>query len=164
VKNKYPNYKIRIQYIEMKNNLLKRQIVMFVVMVIIGILFNPMNILANRINDLYLSLTLFYGGLLMASNMIWGHEIVHYLLVGKINIGVLLTGLILSILVSYLLLRGQFMVNDKEWLKRMISHHSTALTTSKLIKERTKEKKIKNLAEEIIETQEREILKMKSWL
>ncbi len=148
----------------MKNNLLKRQIVMFVVMVIIGILFNPMNILANRINDLYLSLTLFYGGLLMASNMIWGHEIVHYLLVGKINIGVLLTGLILSILVSYLLLRGQFMVNDKEWLKRMISHHSTALTTSKLIKERTKEKKIKNLAEEIIETQEREILKMKSWL
>ncbi len=148
----------------MKNNLLKRQIVMFVVMVIIGILFNPMNILAYRINDLYLSLTLFYGGLLMASNMIWGHEIVHYLLVGKINIGVLLTGLILSILVSYLLLRGQFMVNDKEWLKRMISHHSTALTTSKLIKERTKEKKIKNLAEEIIETQEREILKMKSWL
>lgn len=133
-------------------------------MLIIGILFNPMNILAYRINDLYLSLTLFYGGLLMASNMIWGHEIVHYLLVGKINIGVLLTGLILSILVSYLLLRGQFMVNDKEWLKRMISHHSTALTTSKVIKERTKEKKIKNLAEEIIETQEREILKMKSWL
>ena len=164
MKNKYPDYKIRIQYIEMKNNLLKRQIVMFVVMVIIGILFNPMNILAYRINDLYLSLTLFYAGLLMASNMIWGHEIVHYLLVGKINIGVLLTGLILSILVSYLLLRGQFMVNDKEWLKRMISHHSTALTTSKLIKERTKEKKIKNLAEEIIETQEREILKMKSWL
>lgn len=148
----------------MKNNLLKRQIVMFVVMLIIGILFNPMNILAYRINDLYLSLTLFYSGLLMASNMIWGHEIIHYLLVGKINIGVLLTGLILSILVSYLLLRGQFMVNDKEWLKRMISHHSTALTTSKVIKERTKEKKIKNLAEEIIETQEREILKMKSWL
>ena len=148
----------------MKNNLLKRQIVMFVVMVIIGILFNPMNILAYRINDLYLSLTLFYGGLLMASNMIWGHEIVHYLLIGKMNIGILFTGLILSILVSYLLLRGQFMVNDNEWLKRMISHHSTALTTSKLIKERTKEKKIKNLAEEIIETQEREILKMKSWL
>ena len=142
----------------------KKNIIQFIVMTLIGICFNPMNMLAYRFKDLYFSLTLFYGGLLMASNMIWGHEIVHYLLIGKMNIGILFTGLILSILVSYLLLRGQFMVNDKEWLKRMISHHSTALTTSKLIKERTKEKKIKNLAEEIIETQEREILKMKSWL
>ena len=56
------------------------------------------------------------------------------------------------------------MVSDKEWLKRMISHHSTALTTSHKIKERTKDKKIKRLAEEIIETQEKEIKIMKSWL
>lgn len=46
-------------------------------MFIIGILFNPMNILAYDLNHLYL--TLFYGRLLMASNMIWAHEIVHYL-------------------------------------------------------------------------------------
>lgn len=43
---------------------------MFIVIVIIGMLFNPMNILAFRFSDLYLSLTLFYGGLLMAANMI----------------------------------------------------------------------------------------------
>ena len=53
----------------MKNNILKFQIIMFIIMVVIGILFNPMNILAYRFSDLYLSLTLFYGGLLMASNM-----------------------------------------------------------------------------------------------
>jgi hypothetical protein len=37
-----------------------------------------------------------------------------------------------------IMLRNQFMVNDQQWLKRMISHHSTALTTSHKIIERTK--------------------------
>ena len=148
----------------MKSNLLKHQIIMFIIMVIVGILFNPMNILAYRLNDLYLALTLFYGGLLMASNMMWSHEIVHYLSMGHFNKYVFLTGIILSIGVSVLLLRDQFKVNDKEWLKRMISHHSTALTTSHKIKDRTKDGKIKKLAEEIIETQEKEITIMKSLL
>jgi len=47
----------------------ENSIIMFIIMVIVGMLFNPMNILAYRIDDLYISLTLFYGGLLMASNM-----------------------------------------------------------------------------------------------
>ena len=148
----------------MKSNLIKHQIIMFIIMVIVGILFNPMNILAYRLNDLYLALTLFYGGLLMASNMMWSHEIVHYLSMGHFNKYVFLMGIVLSIGVSELLLRDQFKVNDKEWLKRMISHHSTALTTSHKIKDRTKDGKIKKLAEEIIETQEREITIMKSLL
>ena len=67
---------------------IKTQIIMFIVMIIIGMLFNPMNILAYRLNDLYISLTLFYGGILMASNMIWAHEIVHYLSMGNFNINV----------------------------------------------------------------------------
>ena len=49
------------------------------------------------------------------------------------------------------------MVDDTAWLKRMISHHSTALTTSRKIHNRTKNKKIKQLSSDIIETQEREI-------
>ena len=44
-----------------------------------------MNALAYRINDLYLSVTLFYGGILMASNMVWAHEIIHYLSIGHFN-------------------------------------------------------------------------------
>ncbi len=144
--------------------LLWKQGIMFITMIIVGILFNPMNILAYRVSDIYLALTLFYGGLLMASNMMWAHEIVHYISMGHFNINVFITGIVLSIMVSILLLREQYMVSDKEWLKRMISHHSTALTTSHKIKERTKDKKIKRLAEEIIETQEKEIKIMKSWL
>ena len=144
--------------------MLRRQLIMFVVMVIVGVLFNPMNILAYRFNDLYLSLTLFYGGLLMASNMIWAHEIVHYFSMGHFNILVFSVGVILSVLISLYLLRYQFMVNDEEWLKRMISHHSTAITTSEKIYNRTNNRSIKKLARDIIDTQEREITLMKSLL
>ena len=148
----------------MKSNLYKKQIIMFIVMVIIGMLFNPMNILAYRFSDLYISQTLFYGGLLMASNMIWAHEIVHYLSMRHFNILVFFFGIILSISVSILLLRQQLLVNDKQWLRRMISHHSTALTTSHKIYNKTSNNKLKKLAKEIIDTQEKEIQLMKSML
>lgn len=148
----------------MKSSLYKRQIIMFIVMVIIGMLFNPMNILAYRFSDLYISQTLFYGGLLMASNMIWAHEIVHYLSINHFNTFVFSIGIMLSIGVSILLLRQQLLVDDKQWLRRMISHHSTALTTSQKIYNKTHNPKIKKLAKEIIDTQEKEIKLMKSML
>ena len=144
--------------------LLKKQLIMFIVMVIVGMLFNPMNILAYRFSDIYISLTLFYGGLLMASNMIWSHEIIHYLHMGKCNLYVFLIGIVLSVSVSYFLLRDQFMIEDKQWLKRMISHHSTALTTSHNIYNKTDNPEVKKLAAQIIETQEKEITLMKSML
>ena len=148
----------------MKSTLYNRQIIMFIVMVIVGILFNPMNILAYRFSDLYISQTLFYGGLLMASNMMWAHEIVHYLSMGHFNMLVFSLGIILSIGVSILLLRQQLLVDDKQWLRRMISHHSTALTTSHKIYNKTNNPKLKKLAKEIIDTQEKEIQLMKSML
>jgi hypothetical protein len=148
----------------MKSILYNRQIIMFIVMVIIGMLFNPMNILAYRFSDLYISQTLFYSGLLMASNMVWAHEIVHYLSMGHFNMLVFFVGIILSIGVSILLLRQQLLVDDKQWLKRMIPHHSTALTTTHKIYNRTNNPRIKKLAKEIIDTQEKEIQLMKSML
>ena len=148
----------------MITNLYKKQVIMFIVMTCVGILFNPMNILAYKMNDLYLSLTLIYGGLLMASNMIWAHEIVHYLYMGHFNIILFLVGIVLSFSVSTLLLRKQAFINDTQWLKRMISHHSTALTTSHKIYNKTNNLKIKKLAKEIINTQQKEIKIMKSML
>ena len=143
--------------------MMKHHIIQFIIMVIVGILFNPMNMLAYRFNDLYLSLTLFYGGLLMASNMIWSHEVVHYFSMGHFNIKIFTIGIILSG-ICVLLLRNQFLVSDEEWLKRMISHHSTALTTTHKIKKNTKNQKIKKLSTDIIEVQEKEITLMKSLL
>ena len=139
-------------------------IIQFIIMIIVGMAFNPMNMLAYRLNDIYLSLTLFYGGLLMASNMIWAHEIVHYLSMGHINIKLFLFGVLLSIIITIILLRQQFLVNDNQWLRRMISHHSTALTTSHKIYKRTYNPNIKKLAKEIINTQEKEIKLMRELL
>ena len=143
---------------------MKHQIISFIIMVMVGILFNPMNVLAYRLNDLYISLTLFYGGLLMASNMIWSHEIIHLLAHNKFNTKTFLIGIIMSISITLFLLRRQFLVNDKQWLKRMISHHSTAITTSKNIRNTSNDKKIIKLANDIIKTQEYEINLMKSYI
>ena len=68
--------------------------------------------------------------------------------------------LLLSLIIIYLL-REQVLIGDEQWLRRMISHHSTALTTSHKIKERTNNERIKKLASDIIDTQEREIKLMK---
>lgn len=152
----------------MENNMLKKQIIMFIVMAIVGILVNPMNVLAYRFSDLYMSLTLFYSGLLMASNMIWAHEIIHYLYTGRLNKNVLLFGLGLSIIVSILLLRGQLFVDDKQWLRRMIGHHSTAITTTKQLLEKREymeeDTQLYRLAKDIVYNQEREIIFMKNML
>ena len=137
-------------------------LIQFVIMVLVGVLFNPMNALAFRYNDLYLSTTLFYGGILMACNMIWAHEIIHYLSMGHINTQVFLVGVILSILTVIFLLRKQFMVDDEQWLKRMISHHSTAITTSKNIADKSKNPQVIKLATDIVDAQEKEITLMKS--
>jgi hypothetical protein len=141
---------------------IQNQIIMFIIMFFVGIFFNPMNILAFRFSDLYFSLTLIYGGLLMASNMIWAHEIFHYFSHNKFCITTFIIGLISSFIISVILLREQFLVDDNQWLKRMISHHSTALTSSTKILNKTQNQKIKKLAQSIIQTQENEIKLMKN--
>ncbi len=137
---------------------------MFIGSIIIGIYLNGMNILAYRYDDLYFSSkTLIYIALLMAFNMCILEILMFYNYSGKLNIKLLVLFITLAI-ISILMLRNQFLVSDDDWLKRMISHHSTALTTSHKIVRRTKNKMIKKLANEIIETQEREIKLMKSLL
>lgn len=148
----------------MQTKLLKFQLTMFLVMTLVGVFFNPMNILAYRFDDLYLSLTLFYGGILMAANMMWSHEIVHILSVGHFNIKIFIIGIVLSTIISIICLREQLCVTDEQWLRRMISHHSTALTTSQHRYKRTQSPKIKELTKQIILTQEREIELMKAMI
>lgn len=142
---------------------------MFVVMVLTGMLFNPMSMLAYNIDHLYNSKTLFYGGCLMASNMIWAHEIVHYLSMGHFNSRLFLFGTLLSSTIVFFVLREQLFITEEDWLKRMIPHHSTALTTTnQLLKNREKDLKsnpqLFRLAKDIIYNQEREIVLMKLML
>jgi hypothetical protein len=141
---------------------------MFVVMFFIGVLFNPMNMLAYRLSDIVPSLTLVYSGFLMASNMIWGHELVHYFTMGKLNWVVFFIGIVLSVFVVIVLLRGQLGVGPEQWMRRMIGHHSTALTTTSRLLNREQEQEyspeVVKLARQILFTQENEILEMKKAL
>ena len=65
------------------NITVKKELIQFIVMILIGLTLNPMNLLAYKFDHLYLSLTLFYGALVMASNMMCSHEIIHYLAYGQ---------------------------------------------------------------------------------
>ena len=99
----------------------------------------------------------------MASNMSIIEILMFYYYTGKFHISLFVFFIILSLIII-VLLRKQLLINDNQWLKRMISHHSTALTTSHKIKEKTKNEKIRKLSSDIIETQEREIKIMKELL
>ena len=122
-----------------------------------------MNILAYTIKDIYISYTLLYSSLYMASTMIWAHEIVHYLSMGMINYFVLFVGIFMSIFFS-ILMRQQLYIDEKQWMKRMIGHHSTALTTTKQLLKQKLSPEIMNFAKNIVYTQENEIHKMKFYL
>ena len=143
----------------------KHHLITFAVNVVVGMAFNAMNMLAFRIDHLDISVTLLYVGLIMASNMIWSHEIIHYLSHKKFNLKIFVIGLALTSF-FVLIARNQVFVSEKQWLRRMIPHHSTALTTStKLIENHNNlSPEVYKLANEIIDTQNKEIKLMKSLL
>lgn len=55
------------------------------------------------------------------------------------------------------LYRNQVYVYDKDYLNEMIEHHSMAILTSEEILQKTGSERVKRLAENIIDTQQKEI-------
>jgi len=62
------------------------------------------------------------------------------------------------------LYRNQLYIEDKDYLEEMIEHHSMAILTSDEILQKTKSERVKKLAENIIDVQEKEIDYMKELL
>ena len=114
-------------------------------------------IMINDIKDFYISLNNTYASLCMASLMVISMK-----LIMDIPINILVLNLVIFIL-SLLALRNQYFVNDTFYLRDMIPHHSMAILTSKHIQNRTKNPKIKELAKNILETQQKEIMLMKNY-
>ena len=139
--------------------------IFFCVMAITGIIFNGMNILLFRINDFYFSLTLLYLGCFMACMMFPAHEVISLLSFGKFNSLVFVGGIVLAIL-FVILLRQQVGVTPTKWMKRMIPHHSTAITTTtQLLKNNPDlDPFTRKLANQIITSQIQEIKLMKEYL
>jgi hypothetical protein len=66
----------------------------------------------------------------------------------------------LTLLFIYLY-RIQFGIDEKNYIREMVEHHSMALLTSKNILEKTKNPAVINLATKIVLTQEQEIADMR---
>jgi len=100
--------------------------------------------------------------------MIWGHQIVHYFTRGHLDKKIFFIGIALSITTLYIIRKQRF-IAPRDWLKEMIPHHSTAITTTTQLLQNNATKLAKNsdiykLATSILETQQGEILAMKKML
>jgi uncharacterized protein (DUF305 family) len=71
----------------------------------------------------------------------------------------ILGGSVVVFALSLWLVRSQATVNDQEYMKAMIPHHSIAILTSS--RAQISDPRVRKLADEIIEAQEREIAEMK---
>lgn len=117
----------------------------------------------NNINDYYTSLTRIYMTILMVSPM----AVLMLITMPKMYDNKKINKIILLLSVLFFAgfltaLRQQAAVNDSQYLRAMIPHHSSAIMTSKNANIRDPE--VRKLADSIIASQQREINEMNSIL
>lgn len=129
-------------------------LIMFIIMMISGFL-STMNTWANKISDIRFSINDFYMAFLMSGWMLFFMGIIDK------YIPIIIIGLII-ITFSFIAIRMQLFVNQKQFLLGMIPHHSMAITMSSRLQK--KKNNIPNLLLNIIDTQRKEINFMKNKL
>ena len=130
----------------------------FLVMLIACILSgmaSTMNMWIDKWDDFYFSLNDLYMTGLMTGWMFFFMGILQF------EKNMLLFGLILTI-ISFYFIRKQTFVTEIEYLRGMIPHHSMAILMSKRLQ--NKPNSIQHLLDQIIQTQQKEIILMKSYL
>ncbi len=127
------------------------------------IMYSVMFLNVAEFDHVYLSVTRVYMTILMVAPM----AIVMLLMMGgmyknkKLNVGIL-AGSVLVFVVTLVFLREQTFIGDRQYMKAMIPHHSSAILTSENAAISNAE--TQKLAAEIIEAQEKEIKLMKQLL
>lgn len=138
-----------------KNILIMASLSFFVMYII-------MYMMVDNFDDIYLNLNQFYMVMAMTSTMM----IVEIILMTHMyEIVVKTVTLSLSIIVfilSFVCIRFQFAVNDRDFLKSMITHHSSAILMCK--NKNINDTEIKKLCESIISSQSEQIDWMKNRL
>jgi uncharacterized protein (DUF305 family) len=116
-----------------------------------------------KLNHIYLSVTRLYMTLLMVSPMAVSMILLmsHMYQNKRANRIIIFSGISVFIL-ALVLLRTQTPINDVQYMKAMIPHHSSAILTSK--RANIKDPEVKELSKQIIESQEAEIEQMKNVL
>jgi len=127
-------------------------VVMFFIMILSGLL-STMNVWVDKYHDMRLSLNDLYMILLMCGWMIffmglWYRELYPVII-----------GLCMAVL-NIWCIRTQFSITEEQYKIGMIPHHSMAIHMSKKLLK--KENNISDFLENLIDTQEKEIVFMKS--
>lgn len=116
-----------------------------------------------ELNHIYLSTTRLYMALIMVSPM----ALLMLMMMGQMypdkkrNFLIAFSGVVIFVL-AFILLRVQIPIQDVQYMKAMIPHHSSAILTSENAD--ISDPEVKKLARKIIKTQEEEIAKMKKML
>jgi uncharacterized protein (DUF305 family) len=137
----------------------------FSMMMIISfvIMYMVMFLNMDNMHHYHTSLTRIYMALLMVSPM----AIVMILMMRKmypdqrINVAIIISSLVVFVGVLAAL-RTQTPINDIQYMKGMIPHHSSAIMTSK--NAQITDPEVKKLSEQIIRSQEKEIAEMEAML
>lgn len=113
-------------------------------------------IMTNKLENISMSIGKVYMCIIMGLFMVF----LEILLSPMANTQLLVSVLGLLLLFIYLY-RIQFGIDEKNYIREMVEHHSMALLTSKNILEKTKNPAVINLATKIVLTQEQEIADMR---
>lgn len=116
------------------------------------IMVNDLSHITNNVGKIYMSVIM---GLFMVLLERMMHD--HQYDVFSLNL-YLMVGSVLFLFIY--LYRAQVAINDKQYLKGMLEHHSMALLTSEEILKKTDDYNIAKLAKNIIQTQQDEIRTM----
>ena len=124
--------------------------VMIGISILAGLL-STMNVWVANVNDIRFHLNDIYMVMLMTSWMFLFGALYHGISLDKIVIGSI------AVIITLWLIRKQIFINDREFLKGMIPHHSMAILMSEKIREKTSDQRIVTLANNIIKAQTEEI-------
>ncbi|WP_242928437.1 DUF305 domain-containing protein [Pontibacter vulgaris] len=127
------------------------------------IMYGVMFLNADKFDHVYLNLNRLYMALLMVAPM----ALVMLGFMTSMYKDKKLNGIIVGVSLvvmagAFLLLRSQALVDDRQFMKSMIPHHSSAILVSQ--ESNLQDPEVKELARQIIESQEKEIVEMKAIL
>lgn len=127
------------------------------------IMYSVMYANAASLDHVFLNLNRFYMTVLMVSPMAL---VMLFVMSGmyknkKLN-RIITTVAVTTFIIAFTMLRTQTFVGDKQFMKSMIPHHSSAILVSEQAK--FKDPEVKKLSVQIIKTQKEEIAQMKSIL
>ena len=116
------------------------------------IMVNDMTHITNNIGKAYMSVIMALFMVLLERMM---HD--HQYDIFSLNFYLIIGAVLILFIYLY---RAQVAINDKQYLKGMLEHHSMALLTSEEILKKTDDYNVAKLAKNIIQTQQDEILIM----